>query len=61
MERSVLIKPKRDRDEIVIVLIKGKPGVITGLDEGHFVSAHGEVRSEDDIYVMSEAAFKVFA
>jgi len=61
VERSVFIKPKRAPGETVIVLIKGKPGMITGLDEGHFVSAHGVIKGDGDIYVMSEAAFKVFA
>ena len=58
---SVLIKPKRRSDEIVIVLIKGKPGNITGLDNGIFVSAaRGGLKKKTGIYVMSESAFKQF-
>ena len=57
---SVLIKPQRKADETVIVVIKGKPGVITGLDEGIFVSSRGRIKTKNDIYVMSEAAFKLF-
>ena len=60
-EKSVLVKPTRARDEIVAVVIKGKPGTITGLDEGIWVSAkNGVLRSKGDIFVMSEAAFKLF-
>lgn len=58
---NVLIKPSRQIDTIAIVLIKGKPGIITGLDEGMFVSAHGELKNDTDVYVMSESAFKLFA
>lgn len=59
--KNVLLKPERSADEITIVVIKGKPGVIVGLDEGIWVSAkNGKLRGEKDIYVMSEAAFKVF-
>lgn len=59
-EKSVLIKPKRKKDEIAIVLIKGKPGFITGLDECGFVSSRGVLKKDSDIFVMSEAAFKLF-
>ncbi len=59
--KNVLLKPERRADETVIVVIKGKPGVIVGLDEGIWVSANnGSLRGEKDILVMSEAAFKVF-
>jgi len=60
-ERSVLIKPKGEEKTVVIVLIKGKPSTISGLDEGIFVSSRGLRRQDSDVYVMSEAAFKVFA
>ena len=60
-EKNVLFKPTRARDEIVAVVIKGKPGTIAGLDEGIWVSAkNGVLRSKRDIFVMSEAAFKLF-
>ena len=55
-----ILKPKRDGDETVIVLIKGRPSVISGLDENGFVSSRGVRKSRSDVYVMSEAAFKVF-
>jgi DNA-binding Xre family transcriptional regulator len=60
-EESLLVKPHKSTDEAVIVLIKGKPSVITGLDENGFVSSRGTRRSRSDIYVMSEAAFKLFS
>ncbi len=60
-EKTLLIKPCKSIDEIAIVLIKGKPAVITGLDENGFVSSRGELKNKTDIYVMSEAAFKLFS
>lgn len=58
--KSVLIKPQSEPDEIIIVLIKGKPAVIVGLDEGSFVSTRGTRKKDTDVFVMSEAAFKIF-
>lgn len=58
--KTVLVKPCPKDDEIVIVLIKGKPSVIVGLDENGFVSSRGMRKSKSDIYVMSESAFKIF-
>lgn len=58
--KSVLTKPPRSVEETVIVLIKGKPAVIEGLDENGFVSSRGTPKKETDVYVMSEAAFKIF-
>lgn len=60
-QKSVLIKPERSESESVIILIKGKPAVINGLDENGFVSSRGKRKSPSDIFVMSEAAFKVFS
>ena len=45
---------------VAIVVISGKPGLIKGLDEGIFVSAGGERKGKDQIYVMSEARFRSF-
>lgn len=59
--KKVLIKPRREESEMTIVLIKGKPAVIAGLDENGFVSSRGIPKRKDDVYVMSEAAFKIFA
>lgn len=60
-EKTLLIKPCRSADEVAIVLIKGKPAVIVGLDENGFVSSRGVQKNKSDIYVMSEAAFKLFS
>ncbi|HBJ19497.1 MAG TPA: hypothetical protein DDY70_07195 [Clostridiales bacterium] len=57
---TIFLRPKPAKDETRIVLFRGKPGVIVGLDEGIFVSAHGTPR-ENTVYVMSEGAFKLFA
>lgn len=59
--KSVLVKPPRSVEEAVIVLIKGKPAVIEGLDENGFVSSRGIPKKETDVFVMSEAAFKMFS
>ena len=59
-EERVLIKPIADGERTAIVLILGKPGIITGLDEGIFVSANGKRKNKSSIYVMSMAAFKLF-
>ncbi|MBQ2118376.1 MAG: hypothetical protein II192_04905, partial [Clostridia bacterium] len=57
---KVFIKPIPQNDETPIVIVKGKPGLITGLDEGIFVSSRGIPKSKNSVYVMSEAAFKLF-
>ena len=46
---------------IAIVVISGKPGLIKGLDEGIFVSAGGERKGKNDVYVMSETRFRTFS
>ena len=60
-EKTVLVKPRAIPGETVIVLIKGKPSVIIGLDENGFVSGRGARHSDRDVFVMSEAAFKLFS
>ena len=61
IEKHILVKPKKELDEELIVVIKGKPSVIVGLDEGRWVSARsGKANKKDDIFVMSETAFKLF-
>lgn len=57
---SLLLRPRPAKDEVRIVLLRGKPGVIVGLDEGIFVSAHGTPR-ENTVLVMSESAFKLYS
>lgn len=59
-ESHVLIRPKSQKNARTLVIIRGKPASITGLDEGIFVSAKREAAGENDVYVMSEAAFKLF-
>jgi len=59
--RTVLIKPPRDSGDVEIVLIKGRPSAIAGLDDNGFISSRGTRKKDSDIFVMSEAAFKVFA
>ena len=61
MEKEHLVRPERGVDEITIVVIKGNPGGFVGLDEGIWVSAkRGRLKGEHDVFVMSEAVFKVF-
>ena len=61
IETTVITKPNfTAKGERGIVLISGKPLTITGLDDGHIVSSRGTVKSPEDIYVMSSAAFKMF-
>ncbi|MBQ8837459.1 MAG: helix-turn-helix transcriptional regulator [Clostridia bacterium] len=48
------------KDTVCIVLISGKPGSIDNLDEGWFVSSRGTPKGDKYIYVMSQAAFKLF-
>ena len=60
--KSVLLKPKREKNEISLVVIKGKPRSIVGLDEGIWVSAKkGRLSNDKEIFAMSEAAFKLFS
>lgn len=60
--KNVLVKPYRAPEEIAVVVIKGKPGGISGLDEGIWVSAqNGNLKGKSDIFVMSEAVFKLFS
>ncbi len=59
-ETHVLIKPKFEQDERAILIIRGRPAEISGLDEGIFVSSKREAKGKAEIYVMSEAAFKLF-
>lgn len=59
-EEFVLVKPQNEPNLHTIVVISGKPSIIIGLDEGIFVSAKCKRKSESDVHVMSEAAFKAF-
>ncbi len=57
---KVFIKPIPKKDATSIVVIKGKPGLITGLDDGMFVSSRENTKTKDSVYVLSEGAFKLF-
>ena len=60
VELLVALPPASDETETVIVLIMGKPAVIKGLDENGYVSSRGTPKNPTDVFVMSEAAFKLF-
>lgn len=59
-EEWLLVKPERDKEGTVIVLIKGRPASLNGLDDHGFCSAERAARP-GDILVMTEASFKVFS
>lgn len=59
--KTFLFRLVPEEDTIPVVVIKGKPGLITGLDEGIWVSSkNGKLKNKNQAFVMSEAAFKVF-
>lgn len=57
--KSVLIKPIKQRNENMLVIIKGKPN-FQGLDDGIFISPKNKQKNDSSIYVMSETEFKLF-
>ena len=57
--KTALIKPIKQKDEIVIVLFSGKPN-FWGIDEGIFISSKNKNKKATSIYVMTETAFKLF-
>ncbi len=59
-QEHLIVRPTRNPEETVIVLLKGKPGLIAGLDANGFVSARGTKKSPSDVFVMSQTAFKMF-
>ena len=59
-EEQVLIRPKRQNGGRTVLVIRGKPAIITGLDEGIFISCKNSERTDEDIFVMSQTAFKQF-
>lgn len=59
--KTPLVKPARASGEIAAVVIKGRPSLIAGLDEGIWVSAErGKAKTPKDVFVMTEAQFKLF-
>ncbi len=61
VEKYVLVKPENKKDETEIVVIKGKPAMIEGLDEGIWLSVQGK-RSlgKTGIAVLTESEFKLY-
>lgn len=49
-----------EKNQRGVLVIQGVPAIITGLDDGVFVSSKGPLKSDDDIFVMSYNAFKTF-
>ena len=61
VEKYVLVKPEKKADESVIVVIKGKPAMIEGLDEGIWLSAKRESPPRKAcVVVMTESEFKLY-
>ena len=56
--KTVLIKPLKQKNENVFVVIKGKPN-FQGLDDGIFVSVKNKNLTNQSIIVMSETEFKL--
>ena len=59
-EETVFFKSSSELKENVIIVIKGAPGSVKGLDEGIFVSFRSKTKSPKNIYVMTESEFKLF-
>ena len=60
-EAHVLGRLRRGDEDVLILLVRGRPAVITGLDEGGFTSARAWPREQGEILVLSEAAFKLLS
>ncbi len=58
-EKKYVLKPICDKNAITLVIIRGTPGNITGLDSGIFKS-HLATPQPKNIYLMSEALFLKF-
>ena len=52
-ENKYVLKPMRDKNAITVVIIRGTPGNITGLDNGIFKS-HLTAPEKNSIYLMTE-------
>ena len=52
-EKKYALKPICDKNAITIVIIRGTPGIITGLDNGIFKS-HLTAPEKNSIYLMTE-------
>ena len=61
VEKYVLVKPVRSSDESVIIVIKGKPAMIEGLDEGIWLSAKRQKETgKTGVLVLTESEFKLY-
>jgi len=60
-EETVLVRPIATKEQTVLVVIKGAPAIVIGRDENGFVSAGQKQKKSTDIYVMTEAEFKLFS
>ena len=58
-EKKYLLKPICDKTAATVVVIRGKPGNITGLDDGLFKS-HLNFAKNDSIYLMTEQNLPLF-
>lgn len=56
--KTVLIKPIKQKNENMLIVIKGKPN-FQGLDDGIFVSVKNKNLTNQSIIVMSETEFKL--
>lgn len=56
--KTVLIKPIKQKNENMLIVIKGKPN-FQGLDDGIFVSIKNKNLTNQSIIVMSETEFKL--
>ena len=52
-EKKYVLKPQCDKNAITIVIIRGEPGNITGLDNGTFKS-HLATPEKNNVYLMTE-------
>ncbi|MBQ7363097.1 MAG: hypothetical protein IJW48_01460 [Clostridia bacterium] len=58
-EKKYVLKPKCDKTAITVIVIRGKPGNIIGLDNGIFKS-HLSASKTYNFYLMTEKVFRVF-
>ena len=52
-EKKYVLKPVCDNNSITVVIIRGAPGNITGLDNGIFKS-HSATPEKNNVYLMTE-------
>ena len=57
--KTAILKVTPTKNETVIVLFTGKPNFF-GIDDGIFISAKNKNKTPSNIYVMTEASFKLF-